>query len=432
MPRAAWRLVARGEVLAGHGDPESAKKAFRDAAGASPRDHRVLLRHAAALAATQPREAARLARRAAELAPSSSAACALAAMHALFAGDNRAAEELATRALSAERENGLARTVRSLAALAGGDHERGVAGLVEYGIFEERGVAGFAALLLLRCWQALGSVFPPAPAGLKLPAPGATASQVNRASPRSRRALHRAYSRGDGANMLFALRQIPSSDPDYEVAYATALHLCGRDDLADPWVRVALVRQRIERLRQLSRRRGREAGVPPDDVDTSEPETLVLAAWIALGVGDARRARKHAERGSRTINPFDRWDARLALAAAADAGGDEPVALAEVTLAVSEEPTVLRLLLHKVALHSVLETLRTAVESADRAGSVAAASVLREEMLRILTDPRPPGPRRRLQRHLQEGWITLGDDQAEVLRSYAQRGVRCVAGGGQR
>lgn len=429
MPRAAWKLVARGELLAEQGDLKSARRAFEDAAAAAPRDHRVLLCHAAAVAGVQPGEAPRLARQAADLARGSAAASALAAKYALFAGEHRAAEELADRALATEKGSGLARTVRSLATLPSSDPERGVAGLVEHGIFEESRVAGMAALLLLRRWQALGPVAPPIPHGLKLPAPGGGATERARTPLAGRRALHRAYSQSDGAAMLLALRCIAPTDADYDTGYATALHLCGRDDLADPWVRAALAGQRAQRTRQHSRRRGKATGLPADDLWASEPETLVLAAWIALGLGDAKRARKYAARGSRTANPFDRWDARMALAAAADAGGDPAVALAELTLAVSEEPTVLRLLLHKAALHPVLLALRAAVEAAQTAGGGPVAKALRHEMLRILTDPRAPGRRRALQRLLQEGCNSIGDAEANVLRPYAQRGLRCVVGG---
>lgn len=429
MSRGAWRLVASGEAFAARGDTERAARAFSEAARAAPRDYRVLLVHGSAISPMRPREAARLARRAADLAPDSSAACALAAMHALLAGDGLVAQDYAIRALSAEPGNCLARTVRSLASLAGGEHQRGIAGLVRDGIFEERRVAGLAALMLLRRWRALGPVWPPVPVGIELPTPDASRSARGRAPAGSRRALHHAYSRGDGAGMLLVLRRIPTSDPDYEIAYASALHLCGRDDLADQWIRAALAPERHPRSRGRARRGSRSQADLSSESASHAPELLVLAAWIALGTGDVKRARRYADRGSRTVNPFDRWDARLALAAAADEEGDERLALAEATLAVYEEPTVLRLLLHKVALHPVLVALRSAVESAESAGRAEAARVLRREMLRILMDPRPPGRRRRLRRLLRDGLIDVDRVDFEALAAYAERGLRCVAGG---
>ncbi len=411
---------------------------LRDGAKLAPREPRLLLRHASLIENRSPAKALELARRAIEQSPTSCGARSIAARIALTSGDPAEAAAHASEALRLDREGAMARTVRALAEMARGHWGEALPSLLRDGVFEEWSIVARAVLLLLRRWRELGPVRPPLGADAPVLAPDSPQAAPRGGGRASARALYshvrEAYNEGDGEAMLvwlMPMRSIAPDDTDVPAAFATAYYLCGRPDLADPWAEEALRVQAREARAQHKQRRGRKdrsvsAGQPPEE--EASPEAVVLAAQVALEAGAIGKARRLAEVGSRRVNPFDRWEARLVLAEALDGQGKPDLALAELAQAVAEEPSVLPLALHRVAAHPFLVVAREvlAMEPPTRE---PLREALRTAMCRLLTDPRRPRGDRRLARELAAVRSSLPAEAASVLEAYARGGVRALVGG---
>ncbi len=402
----ARALVGKGERLARAGEWEAATRCFRDAHDLRPKDSRILIRQAAASERHDPVAALNVALQAAAVAPNSAIAHTFVARFDLAADRPKPAARAATQALKLDPENGLARSVLALALADQGRWDEALASILKHGLFEEPTILAHALLRLERRWVELGPVFPPMPHGLDVPQPDAKPKpEEPGGSPRRlMSAIRAAYARCDGGEMLRLLGPMRAASPeDTEVpaAYAAALSLCGRDDLAEPWIKNALrvqakeSRERWQRsvnrpLARLGRRlRHRPDPDMPKEVDEAEPEALVLAGRVYLGLGDLTKAARYAERGSRLVNPFDRWEARLVQASIRDRQSDLSGALDALRLAIAEEPSVLPVAIQRVVLHTSMSAARDAVTDAERAGDHLRASALRTALCRVHAGPLP-------------------------------------------
>ncbi len=242
-----YALMAEGERLAGKGLIREATERFEAAHKQAPKDARVLLRLASAIASDDPAGALRAAQRATKLAPGSAAAHTLRAKYALLSGDPATAHDAARRALELAPGNGMASTLTHLAAGMRGDYPAALAGLVRDGIFEQSNVTALAMECFLKRWTAEGPACAPLP---ELPIPTPTDPVERRTDgggTAAVRDLHAAYGAGDPIGMLQALAELRPAQPQHEdvaAGYAAALHQCGRNDLAGPWARRALDERR--------------------------------------------------------------------------------------------------------------------------------------------------------------------------------------------
>lgn len=410
------RTIRELERHAREGRWDEAAKLVREATRGAKPDVRLLLRHITLLEPTNAREALRQAQRAVELAPQLPAVRAIAARAALVADEPALASEHAEKALAREPEQGLARTLRHLAAMRNGAWAEGISGLLRDPIFEERSVVGRALVLLLSRWRELGPVAPPLPEAAPRTAPEDPPVSVGpRLSARTfYSAARTAYSDGDGSAMLAAaagLRSLDPDDPDGASAYAAAYHLCGEHVLAERWVRTAIAQQRAK-----SRKQEAPEG---DSEDGAEPETVLLAASIALESGDLAQAARLAAAASPKVNPFDRWEARLVLAQALIGQERTDAALRELEQAYSEEPCVLALALNRVAGHGFLVAARRLL-LADQPPEAGRA--LRAAMCRVLSAPRRLTGDRRLRALV--GILTGEADDLAAVRAFAEKGLR--------
>ncbi len=410
----AMALVGKGERLARAGDWAAAERCFTEAHRLRPKDARIVVRQAAAFEAQSPVAALNAALRAAEASPNSAIAHIFVARFALAADRPKPAARAAGRALELDRDNGLARSVLALAQSDQGKWEETLDLILEHGLFEEWSISAHALLRLERRWTELGPVYPPAPHGLEIPTPDAKPASEHSGSARGlMSAIRSAYSRGDGGEMLRLLGPMRAADPESTEApagYAAALSLCGRDDLAEPWIKHALRVQAKESRRQWQAsvnkplaRLGRKLRRKPDpdmpkEIDEAEPEALVLAGRVHLGLGDLTKAARYIERGSRLINPFDRWEARLIQAAIHDRQSDVVSALGELRLAIAEEPSVLPVALQRVTLHGAMSAAREAVIEAEKAGDEVRARALRAALCRVHAGPLPTARLRKARR----------------------------------
>lgn len=436
-------LMAEGERLALRGQTREAMDRFEAAHRQLTEDPRVLLRMAAALGPSDPDAALRAATRATRVAPRSAAAHALRAKYALMAGDPRTATEAARRALELGPDNAMAQTLVHLATAARGDYGLALAGLVRHGIFEQSDVTSMAMECFLSRWWQEGPLLISLPA-ISIPRPSDSVDAKPTAHSRgAARDLHSAYFRGDAIGMLWALAELRRADPSHEdvaSGYAAALHLCGRDDLAEPWVRRALDEQRaaarrvheqrdqrlIAKMGKAITRRKTASTAPPWDLEP-EPEGLILAAWIYLGLRDLKVARRLAERGSRRVNPFDRWEARLVLASVDLLSGRRREALAELRTAVSEEPMVLQVWFHRAALLPTMQAMGRAVAAAWTSGDAGLEKALRAELGRVLSDPTRPRGSGGLNRALARTTAELDPSDKALVLNYARRGLEAAA-----
>lgn len=437
---AAWRLVEAGERSAAAGDLASARERFRSAHAEAPKDHRVLLCHAMAIGDRDPAGAVNLCIQAAQIAPRLASTHAVCAWFSLLASRYPAAVRSSSKAVELDALNPLAHTVWALAQAGTGHWEAALRRLYANGVFESAPVAAVVTLRLMRRWRELGPVWPPLPKEYQEPeVPNSQGTSPTRPAAASvGKRLYRAYLRCDGATMLAALgvlRAASPESPDIAPGYAAALYFCGRSDLAEPWVRRALREQRKAAKREWERgldrivarawRRLRRLPRPVRADDEHEPsgEALLLAAKIGLSLGDLSRARGYAERASRLINPFDRWEARLVLAEVHDREGRTAEALSGIRAAIREEPSVVQLILHRVFFHSVLTAARDAIVSAEQAGDARLAGALRAAMAGILTDPRRPGRSRLLRRLLVATKAELLEPTRAALLEFATTGM---------
>jgi tetratricopeptide (TPR) repeat protein len=436
-------LMVEGERLAAAGRVGEAARKFEEAHKELPGDARVFLRLAAATSPSDPRAALRAARRATEISPNSAAAHALLARYALLAEEPDEALKAARRTLELAPDNAMAPTLLHLAKGMKGRYGEALAGLVTDGIFEQTDTTALAMELFLRRWREEGPAYAPLPEDLEVPAPGDPVDPEDHghAGPASKH-LHEAYDQGDAIGMLEALPDLRTEEPDHpDVAagYAAALHQCGRNDLAEPWVRRALEEQRASAAEEFEQATGRalarfgraitrrpEPKRPADGFD-AEPEGLILAGWIYLSLGELKPARKLAERGSKTVNPFDRWEARLVLASVHLEAGQRQAALAELRDAVDEEPLVLYLWLHRAALLPAMKAMGRAITAARKEGDRNIELALRGEMGRIATDPGRLKGSRRLAAALEQTEIDLPQDDVHWIRGYAERGLGVAA-----
>jgi len=438
-----YALMAEGERLAGKGLIREATERFEAAHKQAPKDARVLLRLASAIASDDPAGALRAAQRATKLAPGSAAAHTLRAKYALLSGDPATAHDAARRALELAPGNGMASTLTHLAAGMRGDYPAALAGLVRDGIFEQSDVTALAMECFLKRWTAEGPACAPLP---ELPIPKPTDPVERRTDgggTAAVRDLHAAYGAGDPIGMLQALAELRPAQPQHEdvaAGYAAALHQCGRNDLAEPWARRALDEQRAAAKRAYERRSQgllarvgralsrRGAPKPPAEGFDPEPEGLILAGWIYLGLGDLKVARKLAERGSRTVNPFDRWEARLVLALCDLLSNRRREALAELRTAVAEEPMTLYLWFHRAALLPTMQAMSRSIAAARAAGDEALERALRIELGQISANPARPKGSRALKSALAQTRVELGAEDLDLLRGYAELGLEAVKG----
>ncbi len=436
-------LMAEGERLAAKGLIREATERFENAHKQAPKDARVLLRLASALASDDPAGALRAAQRAAKLAPGSAAAHTLRAKYALLSGDPATAHDAARRALELAPGSAMASSLMHLAAGMRGDYPAALGGLVKDGIFEQSDVTALAMECFLRRWTAEGPACAPLP---DLPIPKPTDPIERRSECGAATAvkdLHAAYDAGDPIGMLQALAELRPANPQHEdvaAGYAAALHQCGRNDLAEPWVRRALDEQRAAAKRAYERRRqgllsrvGRafsRRGAPkaPAEGFDPEPEGLILAGWIYLGLGDLKVARRFAERGSKTVNPFDRWEARLVLALCDLLSGRRREALAELRTAVAEEPMMLHLWFHRAALLPTMHAMSRSIAAARTAGDEALERAMRFEFGQISANPARPKGSRAFRSALAQARVELGPENLDLLRNYAERGLDAAKG----
>jgi tetratricopeptide (TPR) repeat protein len=433
---AVAEMVRQAERLARSGSWDKCVALLREAEKQAPREHRLLLRHASLLERQSPDQAVRACRQALELAPRSPGAHAIAARVALTSGDPAEATRHSDGALALDRESGMARTVRALASMELGRWDEGLASLLTDGVFEEWSIVARAVLLLTRRWRELGPVRPPLSTHAPVVGPDSATAALREGGRASGRALYRhvreAYVRGDGEAMLvwlMPLRSVTPDDTDIPAAYATAYHLCGRDDLAEPWSEAALRSQAAEaradrkRAAKAAKRAKGAASAPAAVEEDASPEAVALASAVALELGDFSRARKLAEVASRRINPFDRWEVRLTLAEVLDRQTKTDAALAELTLAVAEEPSVLPLALHRIAAYPFLTAARAVLSDSSVDAGSDLARELRRAMCSVIAVPRRPRGDRALARELAKAG-TLAPEHGQVLRAFAESGIR--------
>lgn len=438
MPAVA-EMVRQAERLARSGSWDKCSALLREAEKQAPREHRLHLRHASLLERQAPDQAVRACRRALELSPKSPGAHAIAARVALTSGDAAEAIRHAEGALALDHESGMARTVRALASMELGRWDEGLASLFTDGVFEEWSIVARAVLLLTRRWRQLGPVRPPLSTHAPVLGPDSPTAALREGGRASGRALYghvrEAYVRGDGEAMLvwlMPLRCVTPEDTDIPAAYATAYHLCGRSDLAEPWSDAALRAQaaeaRADRKKAAKRAKGAKgAGHAADAVEEdASPEAVALAAAVALELGGFSRARKLAEVASRRINPFDRWEVRLTLAEVLDRQTRTDAALSELTMAVAEEPSVLPLALHRVAAHPFLTAARETLADPSLDADSGLARELRRAMCAALSVPRRPRGDRVLARELAKV-SDLPSERRRVLTDFAESGIRASA-----